>query len=234
MSYYLEVSACEVPPSSITESASNPKHQRALTKDDELKLYLFLKRIYSTFPRPDDISTEEEDDKSIWGNDTQIDHGTITLVLVYSGTEIGVPAIAKGAKKYGLSVFDFQTGKVVRRRQVVLTTKELSLYPEAHKYLLELAEWSKFCGELDQLAGAKDLEERLRKQAETGYGPAKRALSFYCYLNFTSSRDKEERRVNITQAYKLIKEVGSTAYASRNLLEMYKQAANHEGVVLEE
>jgi hypothetical protein len=234
MSYYLEVSASEVPPSSISESASKPKRPRALSTDDELKLYLFLKRIYSLFPRPDDILTEEETNSNIWGNDAQLDHGTISLILVYSGTEIGVPAITKSAKRYGLSVFDFQSGQIVRRRQIVPTAKELSLYREAHKYLLEMAEWSKFSGELDQLAGAKDLEERLRKQAETGYGPAKRALSFHCYLNYTRSRDKDERRVNITQAYKLIREVSNTAYSSRSLLETYKQAAKHEGVTLEE
>lgn len=234
MSYYLEVSAWDVPPSASAESGSKAEHQMALDESDELKLYLFLQSIYSIFPRPDDIFKDYEANKSIWGNDAQLEHGTITLVLVYSEAEIGLPAIIEVATRYGLSVFDFQTAEVTRRRPVVLMAEDLSVYPEAHKYLLEFAEWSKFSAELDQMAGAKDLEERLQKQAETGYGPAKRALSFHCYLNYSRSRDKEERRVNISRAYNLIKEVGSTAFASRSLLDMYRQALRREGVTIDD
>ncbi|MFA6211521.1 MAG: hypothetical protein WCT03_21625 [Candidatus Obscuribacterales bacterium] len=232
MSYYLEVSAFDMLPSSTIGSGPIALRHEVLDKEDEIKLYHFLKCIYSMFPRPDDMSSQEDDSDSIWANDIQIDHGTLTLVLAYSGVEIGAPAICKAAEKYGLRVLDPQTGIVIRRRPILLAGNDLSSYAAAHIFLLEMADWSKFCKELDLRAGDKDMKEWLATLAEGGYGPAKRALSFMCYMDYCNSCDKEVRRLNIVRAHELINEVGHTAYACKGLVEMYSQAAMHEGVTL--
>jgi hypothetical protein len=231
MSYYLEVSASEVPPSSVAVAELKHLHQELLLKEDEIRMYLFLKHLYSAFPPDDDITTSDEADQSIWGNSVQFDKNKFTLVLTYSKAETGVAAIISSARKYGLSVFDFQSGRVVRYRRAKLRAEEITLYPVAHKFLFELAEWSKFSRELEKRAWKEDEEERLTKLAATGYGPAKRALSFYYYLNYFRSRDKEVRQLNLKRAYELIKEVSTTAYASRSLLATYKLAAKQEGLI---
>jgi hypothetical protein len=225
MSYYVDVSIDSAPPI-VHQRLMNDRGE--LSAEDEVRLYLFISDLFKTFPK------ESDSNESPWGNDISFNDGKVSLIFTYSGARIALPVVRTAARRYGLSVFDYQTDERIQGKLIPLNLEDKTVSRQAHKFINELKEWSSFCKELDKYPSNSDGLKQLEELVIIGSGPAKRVLSFRYFLLGTKSETRQKKEHYFRLAYKLATELHGFAYEPQNFIPLYLEEAKHEGITIKE